>query len=209
MTSKRAVQHPAAPDGRTEPGPGATYGRGGRRSGNTEGSSAWGHALRMAEEEQQWRQLIVHLPENARQIWRALNDMRQFWRVLHSFGGQSIRVPRTLPKKKSHSLRKMLGLACLRKLMAAFGGTSIYVPRCSALMTRMRHHDIIKDFSRSTAHGSSSTSAVSTLARRHGISDRRVWQILKKDSSVPSQARVLLRLGDSAQFASANADNAP
>ena len=103
----------------------------------------------------------------------------------------------------------MLGLACLRKLMAAFGGTSIYVPRCSALMTRMRHHDIIKDFSRSTAHGSSSTSAVSTLARRHGISDRRVWQILKKDSSVPSQARVLLRLGDSAQFSSANADNAP
>ena len=35
---------------------------------------AWGHALRMAETEEQWRELINHLPDNARQIWRALND---------------------------------------------------------------------------------------------------------------------------------------
>lgn len=40
---------------------------------------AWGHALRMAETEEQWRELINHLPDNARQIWRALNDMKQFW----------------------------------------------------------------------------------------------------------------------------------
>ena len=35
---------------------------------------AWGNSLRMAETEEQWRELINHLPDNARQIWRALND---------------------------------------------------------------------------------------------------------------------------------------
>ena len=62
--------------------------------------------------------------------------------------------------------------------------------------------NIIKDFSHSTRRGSSSTSAVANLARRHGISDRRVWQILKKENSVPPHARLILRLGDSAQQAS-------
>lgn len=171
-------------------------------------NSAWGNSLRMAETEEQWRELINHLPDNARLIWRALNDMKQFWGVLHAFGGQCIRVPRNVPKDRTHPLRKTLGLRCLRKLMATFGGTSLYVPRCTALMTRLRQHEIVKGFSRSTGRGSSSTAAVSSLARRHGISDRRVWQILKKESSVPSQARLLLMLGDSAQISAQKHDNA-
>ena len=169
---------------------------------------AWGHALHMAETEEQWRELINHLPDNARQIWRALNDMKQFWGVLHAFGGQCIRVPRNVPKDRTHPLRKTLGLKCLRKLMATFGGTSLYVPRCTAIMTRLRQHEIVKGFSRSTGRGSSSTSAVSSLARRHGVSDRRVWQILKKESSVPPQAKLLLMLGDSAQISAHKQDNA-
>jgi len=169
---------------------------------------AWGHALHMAETEEQWRELINHLPDNARQIWRALNDMKQFWGVLHAFGGQCIRVPRNVPKDRTHPLRKTLGLKCLRKLMATFGGTSLYVPRCTAIMTRLRQHEIVKGFSRSTGRGSSSTSAVSSLARRHGVSDRRVWQILKKESSVPPQAKLLLMLGDSAQISAQKRDNA-
>lgn len=169
---------------------------------------AWGHAMRLAETEEQWRELINHLPDNARQIWRALNDMQQFWGVLHAFGGQSIRVPRKVPKDRTHPLRKTLGLKCLRKLMATFGGTSLYVPRCTALVTRLRQHEIITGFSRSTGRGSSSTAAVSSLARRHGISDRRVWQILKKENSVPPQARLLLMLGDSAQISAQKHNNA-
>lgn len=170
-------------------------------------NTTWGDALRTAETEEQWRELIEHLPDNARQIWKTLNNLRHFWLVLRTFGGQSIRIPRTMPKDRGHALRKALGVACLRKLMATFGGTNLYVPRCTALMTRHRQHEIIKGFSRSTGRGSSSTAAVSSLARRHGISDRRIWQILKKESSVPPQSRLLLKLGDSAQNAVSKHDN--
>ena len=165
-------------------------------------SASWGTICNKDDEEYQWTELIEHLPDNVRIIWRAVDDLRQFWRLLHAFGGQSIRVPRILPKSKSHVLRKCLGVACLRKLMAVFGGTSIYVPRCTALVNLLRQRNIIKDFSHTTRRGSSSTAAVANLARRHGISDRRVWQILKKENSVPPHARLILRLGDSAQQAS-------
>ena len=165
-------------------------------------TGSWGNARNKDVEECQWTELIDHLPENVRLIWRAVDDLHQFWRLLYAFGGQSIRVPRNLPKNKGHMLRKLLGVACLRKLMAVFGGTNIYVPRCTALMNRLRQRTIVKDFSHSTRRGSSSTAAVATLARRHGISDRRVWQILKKENSVPPHARLILRLGDSARQAS-------
>lgn len=169
-------------------------------------SASWGTARNNGEEEYQWTELIDHLPENVRIIWRAVDDLPQFWRLLHAFGGQSIRVPRSMPKDKGHILRKNLGVACLRKLMAVFGGTSIYIPRCNALVNRLRQRNITKDFSHSTRRGSSSTAAVANLARRHGISDRRVWQILKKENCVPPHARLILRLGDSAQQASRQSD---
>ena len=109
-------------------------------------SARWSTACNKGDEEYQWTELIEHLPDNVRIIWRAVNDLRQFWRLLHAFGGQSIRVPRILPKSKGHALRKNLGVACLRKLMAVFGGTNIYVPRCTALVNLLRQRNIIKIF---------------------------------------------------------------
>lgn len=168
---------------------------------------AWGRALRLAEEERQWRELARHLPESARLIWDILDHPRQFQRVLHLYGGQNLHVPRRLPDPR-HPLRRSLGTSCLRKLMAAFGGTSLYVPRCEALFQKMRQHDIIDDFSRSTRQGVSSTAAVAGLARRHGISERRVWQTLKKDGSAPPQARLLHSLR-AASRPPALSDNTP
>jgi len=108
--------------------PAAAAGRGCKRCKR---DSAWGDALSRNDDERQWRCLIKHLPDNARQIWTALNDLHQFWLVLQGFGGQSIRVPRSLPKDKGHSLRKKLGVACLRKLMAVLAA-----PACTCRAVR-------------------------------------------------------------------------
>ena len=47
---------------------------------------------------------------------------------------------------------------------------------------------------------------MAALAQRHDMSDRRIWQILKKEASAPAKARVLYRLGDSAALAGTGAD---
>lgn len=161
------------------------------------GRDSWGHALRLAQEEREWEEILHHLPDNVRQLWDALRDTRLLWRVLQAYGGRNVRVPRQEPDA-NNPLRRRLGLRCVRKLMAAFGGTFVYVPRCNALREKLRQREIIEAFGRHTAHGLSSTAAVAALALRHDLSDRRIWQILKKEASAPVQARVLRRLNDSA-----------
>ncbi|MGE9985302.1 Mor transcription activator family protein [Desulfovibrio sp. SGI.169] len=166
------------------------------------GRDSWGHALRLAREERDWEELLPYLPDNVRQLWNALRDARLLWRVLQAYGGRNVRVPRLEPDA-NNPLRRRLGLRCVRRLMAVFGGTFVYVPRCSALREKLRQREIIEAFGRHTAHGLSSTAAVAALALRHDLSDRRIWQILKKDASAPAQARVLRRLGDSAALSDA------
>ena len=168
------------------------------------GRDSWGHALSLAQEEREWEEILRHLPDNVRQLWDALRDTRLLWRVLQAYGGRNLRVPRLEPDANS-PLRRRLGLRCVRKLMAAFGGTFVYVPRCNALREKLRQREIIEAFGKHTAHGLSSTAAVAALALRHDMSDRRIWQILKKEASAPVQARVLRRLSDSTALSEANA----
>lgn len=155
--------------------------------------SGWGRELRQAEEIRVWEELLPHLPDGARRIWTALGDMRQLWRVLVAYGGRTLRIPCALPPA-THALRRRLGVACLRGLVAAFGGTELYVPTCGRLLARLRQREIITEFSHATARGVSSVTAVARLAARHDLSDRRIWQILKTTASAPRGAAALRRL---------------
>ncbi|MDO5484180.1 MAG: Mor transcription activator family protein [Desulfovibrionaceae bacterium] len=167
-------------------------------SASAAGRSTWGQALRRAEEERRLRESVALLPENAQRIWEALGDARHLWRVLHACGGPSLRVPKRLPDE-GHPLCRLLGRPCLRKLIAVFGGTQLYVPRCEALLGKLRQREIIAAFSRSTGRGVSSTAAVAALARRYSLSDRRIWQILKQEAPLPASAGVVRRLREGSQ----------
>ncbi|MDD4701830.1 MAG: Mor transcription activator family protein [Desulfovibrio sp.] len=155
--------------------------------------------MQKAEQKKHWQQLLEHLPENIRQIWHALGGhekgrLEDLWRLLETYGGQTIRVPATIPAERHHPLLRRLGKRCTGKLVAAFGGTPVYVPRCTSVLTKLRQQEIIETFSRHTARGTSSTAAVACLARRHGLSDRQIWNILKKVTSAPAQGYLLHEL---------------
>ncbi len=170
-----------------------------RRPSASCGRQAWGQAMQKAGQERQWRQLLEHLPENVRQIWHALGGhekgrMEDLWRILQAYGGQSLRIPSTLPAQRHHPLRRRLGARCTAKLVAAFGGTPLYVPSCAGVLTRLRQREIIESFTRETTRGISSTATVANLARKHALSDRQIWKILKKTASAPAQGNLLHHL---------------
>ena len=167
-----------------------------RQCSSASGRQAWGQAMQRAGQEQQWRQLLEHLPENVRQIWHALGGhekgrMQDLWRILQAYGGQSLRIPSSLPPQRHHPLRRRLGARCTARLVAAFGGTPLYVPSCTGVLTKLRQREIIELFTRETTRGVSSTATVSNLARKHGLSDRQVWKILKKTETAPAQGHLL------------------
>lgn len=153
----------------------------------------WGNPVEEAAELRQWQELLPHLPEGARLLWRALGDMRLLRRVLAEYGGRTLRVPVAVPPE-GHALRRRLGLRCLTRLTAALGGTEVYVPTCGGLLSRLRQQEIIRAFSRATAGGMSSVNAVAALAGRYSLSDRRIWQILKTTAEAPRAAQVLRTL---------------
>ena len=145
------------------------------------------------EEARQWEELVPHLPEGARQLWTALDDLDRFKRVLAEYGGRTLRIPASVPPP-GHLLRQSLGAACTERLVARYGGTELYVPTCRAVLGRLRQQEIIRDFSRAAGRGMSSVNAVAALAGRYGLSDRRIWQILKTTASAPRGAKALRRL---------------
>ena len=149
------------------------------------------------EEVRQWEELLPHLPEGARQLWAALDDLDRFKRVLAEYGGRTLRIPVSVPGP-GHRLRHSLGAACTARLVARYGGTELYVPTCRAVLGRLRQQEIIRDFSRAAGRGMSSVNAVAALAGRYGLSDRRIWQILKTTASAPRGAKVLRRLTQAA-----------
>ena len=59
-------------------------------------------------------------------------------------------------------------------------------PHCPARQVRQR--ELLGAFSRHTAAGTSSNAEVRFLARRYGITDRRVWQLLKQEAELPARA---------------------
>lgn len=122
-----------------------------------------------------------------RRIARMLEDDAALHRLLSHCGGLTLRIPRRFPAE-GHLLRALLPEPALRRLLGAYGGTCLYIPRCARLARQVRQRELLGAFSRHTAAGTSSNAEVRFLARRYGITDRRVWQLLKQEAELPARA---------------------
>lgn len=77
--------------------------------------------------------------------------------------------------------------AALHALLRRCGGLTLRIPRCARLARQVRQRELLGAFSRHTAAGTSSNAEVRFLARRYGITDRRVWQLLKQEAELPAE----------------------
>lgn len=134
-----------------------------------------------------WDSLLPLLPESVRLLRQVLEDDAALHRLLEHCGGLTLRIPRRFPAE-GHLLRALLPEPVLRRLLGAYGGTCLYIPRCARLARQVRQRELLGAFSRHTAAGTSSNAEVRFLARRYGITDRRVWQLLKQEAELPDKA---------------------
>lgn len=143
-----------------------------------------------------WRAVRARLSPNARLILRVLDeDGAAFARLIRAYGGQALRIPRR-PPPPEHELCRQLGADMLQRLMATFGGTVVYVPRCRFLLDAVRRLHIIRRYYRHTGSGCSAAAAVRALAREERLSDRRIRQILNTCDELPPEAEALPDLLD-------------
>ncbi len=135
------------------------------------------------------QEACASLPESASLLGTVLHDTKSLLALMQRFGGCTVRIPKKWPpmsarknrvkSKGPHVLCEVLTLEQMVKVVAHFGGTEVYIPKGSRYLGQMRNHEIIQSYSQATAQGVSSGYVVQTLAQRYGLSDRRIWDILK------------------------------
>ena len=79
-----------------------------------------------------WDSLLPLLPESVRLLRQVLEDDAALHRLLEHCGGLTLRIPRRFPSE-GHLLRALLPEPVLRRLLGAYGGTCLYIPRCAAI----------------------------------------------------------------------------
>jgi len=84
------------------------------------------------------------------------------------YGGSSLYVPRTA--KLGHPLTQLLGREAAAALAASFGGDRIDIPKRDAILRQFRFRNI------QAAREKGAT--ITALATQHGLSRRRVLQLL-------------------------------
>lgn len=99
--------------------------------------------------------------------------------LVHEFGGQDFRVPKTEAGDNWAALVEVIGEPATRTLTASFGGSeSVYIARCHAALKAERNRRIVARYDVLLAEGHSGRGAVSVLVREFGLCYRQIEKIV-------------------------------
>lgn len=136
---------------------------------------------------------ISELPQAAQDLVRLIG-LRGTVALVEQLGGTTFPVALNL-RKLGHLrydlLAEVVGPRAADTLTREYGGTELYIPRCSDALRRARDRAICAEFDQMIAPGSdaSGRDAAFTLARKYRMSDRQVWQILKSTDTTGGGAQ--------------------
>ena len=102
--------------------------------------------------------------------------------LIRAKGGTSFSVPIGVTKRGQENREKLaqiVGADEATKLMGRYGGKTLYVPTCHQAFVDTRNRKINIERDELAKEGLSERALVAILARRHGLSDRQIWRILK------------------------------
>jgi len=103
-------------------------------------------------------------------------------RIVERLGGLTVRIAvRDTPAHKPprRALAQAIGFKRECALHHHYASEILYIPRCAQLLAQQRNRAIHGAFEDLLRDGKSARSIVEILARQFGLSDRRIWAILK------------------------------
>lgn len=109
--------------------------------------------------------------------------------LVEAFGGLTLRIPHGSNEQGRATLKllaSVVGEAAAQYIAAAYGATQLYIPNCKPALLKVRNRQLLIDRNSLAADGLSERDIVQCLARRYRISDRYVWEILKKPLDTPA-----------------------
>ncbi len=132
--------------------------------------------------------IYLRMPDAARTIYSIMKSNEILLKLIGRFGGCTLHIPAKWPplgqssNYKGHALRRVLTPQQMQAMVAHYGGTDLYIPKCTKYLLQLRNNTIIQSFTKAVQQGRSTGNVVQWLARRYRLSDRRIWDILKSDA---------------------------
>lgn len=121
------------------------------------------------------------LPQGARDIVHAMG-MSDAITVLSKLAGTKWEIPRVERKsnRSGSQLIAHLGEPLALRLMTAFGGETLSIPRCQKALNAVRDQAIVTGFEEMCREGLTVRLALSELALQYHLTGTYVWQIVNK-----------------------------
>jgi hypothetical protein len=124
---------------------------------------------------------LEHLPAMAQELADSIG-LRKTLRLVEALGGTTFPVPKRetkLGELRFNVLADVVGVDAAEVIVRRYGSTDLYIPRCADALRRARDTAICREYDR-LIQAMSGNEAVQRLARTHRLSDRRVFDILKR-----------------------------
>ncbi|MFT0211807.1 Mor transcription activator family protein [Pseudomonas sp. F1_0610] len=138
------------------------------------------------------KQLQTDLPKSVQEMI-ALIGFSNTLKVVQALGGTTWRVAigrSAEGEAKREALAEMVGSEAEQLLRQHYAQNEIYLPRCCALLRKVRDLNIHNEYDIAIKQGLSARDTVWQLARQYQLSDRRVWDIV--NSYIPDQEQYAL-----------------
>jgi len=127
------------------------------------------------------RASLEQLPATVRDMAEVIG-LRKTLYLVETLGGTTFPVPKRetkLGELRFNVLADVIGVDAADILVRRYGSTDLYIPRCAEALRRARDTAICREYDR-LIQTMSGNEAVQRLARTHSLSDRRVFDILKR-----------------------------
>lgn len=114
-------------------------------------------------------------------------------KLIEKLGGVDYAVPAGKRLAVSEQLLiDAIGKPAAEAMMAVFGGSRLYIPRCSAAMIQLRNMQICAEIDRLITEGMTQKAAIQYLTTEFGVTERRIYEILRMQSETSSPQLKLL-----------------
>jgi uncharacterized protein (DUF433 family) len=123
--------------------------------------------------------VLTVYPVSLEEIIEAIGEADTL-KLVETIGGTSPRLPALRNISEDHAIAKIIGVEKLKKLVSDVGGSRyVYFPKCADGIRRKRDQEIVRRYQ--------SGESVDRLALEYGLSDRQIWNILKKTEMEDNQ----------------------
>lgn len=127
-------------------------------------------------------QCSIKLPPSLDEVVAVIGESTTI-ALINEYGGTTQRLPAIRNATDDHEFSKVIGKEKLHLLINAIGASRyVYIPRCADGLRLKRDREIVKRFNEGEV--------VESLAREHSLSDRQIWNILKKTEMSDGQANL-------------------